>query len=156
MASLPLSIGIPPHRPTPALPATSQDAFKLYYVDNEGDTMLVSAHTALRDLIYSELITAKVDDYALPAPEPPSPPSKAGRALARKVPRTRAHRPRPPHAPPRGCSPAELSRLLDRASLAQGRAADSDEDDEAEELAPVEKPKKKRNGAAPRVAPSFD
>ena len=30
--------------------------------------MLVSAHTALRDLIYSELITAKVDEYALPAP----------------------------------------------------------------------------------------
>merc|ERR1719454_2116822 len=49
-----------------------EDAFKLYYVDAEGDTMLVSAHTALRDLIYSEQITAKVDDYALPAPPPPS------------------------------------------------------------------------------------
>merc|ERR1719482_2280822 len=57
-----------------------EDAFKLYYIDNEGDTMLVSAHTALRDLIYSELITAKVDDYALPAPEPAPPPkSKGGR-----------------------------------------------------------------------------
>ncbi len=37
-----------------------EEAFKLYYVDNEGDTMLVSAHTSLRDLIYSEQITAKV------------------------------------------------------------------------------------------------
>lgn len=34
--------------------------------------MLVSAHTALRDLIYSEQITAKVDDLALPAPVPSS------------------------------------------------------------------------------------
>ena len=56
-----------------------EDAFKLYYIDNEGDTMLVSAHTALRDLIYSELITAKVDDYALPAPPAETTPPKKGR-----------------------------------------------------------------------------
>ena len=57
-----------------------EDAFKLYYVDDEGDTMLVSAHTALRDLIYSEQITAKVDEYALNAlpPAPPPPASKGG------------------------------------------------------------------------------
>lgn len=36
------------------------DAFKLYYVDSDGDTMLVSGHTTFRDLLYSELITAKV------------------------------------------------------------------------------------------------
>jgi len=48
-----------------------EDAFKLYYVDNEGDTMLVSAHTGLRDLLYSEQITAKVDEYVPePAPAP--------------------------------------------------------------------------------------
>ena len=45
-----------------------EDAFKLYYLDNEGDTMLVSAHTQLRDLIYSELITAKLDELHLPEP----------------------------------------------------------------------------------------
>ena len=61
-----------------------EDAFKLYYVDNEGDTMLVSAHTALRDLIYSELITAKVDDYALPAPTPPPTAPKPARSSSRK------------------------------------------------------------------------
>jgi len=48
-----------------------EDAFKLYYLDNEGDTMLVSAHTGLRDLLYSELITARVDEAALPEPAPP-------------------------------------------------------------------------------------
>ena len=85
----------------------------------------MSAHTALRDLIYSELITAKVDDYALPAPEPP-PALKGGRG-GRK-----------------------------------GRAAaESDEEDEEdeEEAAPIEKlPKKnkKKNGGAPRVAPTWD
>ena len=48
-----------------------EDSFKLYYVDGDGDTMLVSAHTALRDLIYSEQITAKVDDcLATPLPDP--------------------------------------------------------------------------------------
>ena len=61
-----------------------EDAFKLYYVDAEGDTMLVSAHTALRDLIYSEQITAKVDDYALPAlPMEPTAPSQ-GRKSGKK------------------------------------------------------------------------
>ena len=54
-----------------------EDAFKLYYVDAEGDTMLVSAHTALRDLIYSEQITAKVDDYALPFSQHISPTIKS-------------------------------------------------------------------------------
>ena len=61
-----------------------EDAFKLYYVDAEGDTMLVSAHTALRDLIYSEQITAKVDDYTLPAlPMEPTAPSQ-GRKSGKK------------------------------------------------------------------------
>ena len=55
-----------------------EDAFKLYYVDSEGDTMLVSAHTEIRDLIYSELITAKVDDCSLPAIAPPSGGRRAG------------------------------------------------------------------------------
>jgi len=50
-----------------------EDSFKLYYIDNEGDTMLVSAHTGLRDLLYSECITAKVD---LLLPEPPPEPPK--------------------------------------------------------------------------------
>ena len=27
-----------------------EEPFKLYYVDNEGDSMLVSAHTSLRDV----------------------------------------------------------------------------------------------------------
>jgi len=39
-----------------------EEPFKLYYVDPEGDSMLVSAHTSLRDLIYSDCITAKLDD----------------------------------------------------------------------------------------------
>jgi len=47
-----------------------EDSFKLYYVDNEGDSMLVSHHTGIRDLLYSECITAKVD---LALPEPPRP-----------------------------------------------------------------------------------
>ena len=53
-----------------------EDAFKLYYVDNEGDTMLVSAHTSIRDLIYSELITAKMEEHSLPEPAtaPPAEP----------------------------------------------------------------------------------
>ena len=67
------------HTPHPTPRINIEDAFKLYYIDNEGDTMLVSAHTALRDLIYSELITAKVDDYALPAPPAETTPPKKGR-----------------------------------------------------------------------------
>ena len=41
-----------------------EEPFKLYYVDNEGDSMLVSAHTSLRDVIYSEAVTAKVRSAA--------------------------------------------------------------------------------------------
>ena len=36
-------------------------AFKLYYLDDEGDAMLVSAHTGLRDLLTSEQLTARLD-----------------------------------------------------------------------------------------------
>jgi len=39
-----------------------EDPFKLYYIDADGDSMLVSAHTSLRDVIYSELITAKIEE----------------------------------------------------------------------------------------------
>ena len=38
-----------------------EEPFKLYYVDSDGDAMLVSAHTELRDVIYSEAITARID-----------------------------------------------------------------------------------------------
>ena len=47
-----------------------EEAFKLYYKDAEGDTMLVTASSSFCDLIYSELITAKVDALSLPAPAP--------------------------------------------------------------------------------------
>jgi len=65
-----------------------EDAFKLYYVDNDGDTMLVSSHTGLRDLLYSEQITAKVDECT---PEQPPPPvdqtkrSKISRPIFKEV-----------------------------------------------------------------------
>jgi len=61
-----------------------EDAFKLYYIDAEGDTMLVSAHTALRDLIYSDQITAKVDDLALAAPVSSSGSSGSSRRKERR------------------------------------------------------------------------
>ena len=60
-----------------------EDAFKLYYVDNEGDTML-SARTSIRDLIYSELITAKMEEHSLPGPRPHRPPSRAQKERKKK------------------------------------------------------------------------
>ena len=108
-----------------------EDAFKLYYVDNEGDTMLVSAHTALRDLIYSELITAKVDDYALPAPTPPPAALKAPRSSARQG------RAQPADGEGEGEGEGASDNLLARSGDRGGK-------------------KKKKRGGAPRAAPSWD
>jgi hypothetical protein len=60
------------------------EAFKLYYVDNEGYKMLVSANTTLRDLIYSEQITAKVDDYTMPSVENRSSSSSSSSSSSRR------------------------------------------------------------------------
>jgi len=58
-----------------------EEPFKLYYVDNEGDSMLVSAHTSLRDVIYSEAVTAKLDEGADEEVEE-APPRKDKRLVA--------------------------------------------------------------------------
>ena len=54
-----------------------EEPFKMYYVDDDADDLLVNAHTTLKELLGSECVTARLE-------RPELPPPRAARTLKEK------------------------------------------------------------------------
>ena len=78
-----------------------EEPFKLFYVDTDGDELLVNAHTTLKELINSEHVTARLERLELPPPRAVRAERQHAKASAPMKPAPKPGRPKAQPPPPR-------------------------------------------------------